>query len=154
MAEIGALANLAQVVGAGLPGCFRRAKSSANSLPERLRRSFCPTAHTNILPHCSCCKCDLVATHLIVAVAVAIAIAVAIALIIAIPYPLHTMNTPWQAKPGCPAHHRTLVEKTMRVIPTEWLSPPRSGEVFKGIIECECRLRGFAFAKGFDIVRK
>ena len=60
----------------------------------------------------------------------------------------------WHAKPGCPAHRRQIVEKTVRGFPTAWLVNPVSGEVFDSMLECERRLRGFSFAEGFDIVRK
>ena len=60
----------------------------------------------------------------------------------------------WKAKPGCPAHRRPIIEKTVRGFPAAWLVPPVSGEVFDSKIDYKRRLRGFSFTDGFDIVRK
>jgi hypothetical protein len=38
-------------------------------------------------------------------------------------------------------------------MPVAWREPPQSGEEFESKIDCEKRLRGFALAEGFDIVR-
>jgi hypothetical protein len=59
----------------------------------------------------------------------------------------------WQAKPGCPAHHRPAVERTVNALPSAYLLPPHSGEIFNSLEDCNRRLRGYAFAEGFDIVR-
>jgi hypothetical protein len=60
----------------------------------------------------------------------------------------------WQAKPGCPEHHRAAVERMVRALPPAYLLPPCSGEIFEGLEACNRRLRGYALAEGFDIVRK
>jgi hypothetical protein len=60
----------------------------------------------------------------------------------------------WQAKPGCPEHHRAAVERMVRALPPAYLLPPCSGEIFESLEACNRRLRGYALAEGFDIVRK
>jgi hypothetical protein len=60
----------------------------------------------------------------------------------------------WQAKPGCPEHHRAAVEHIVNALPEAYLLPPSSGEIFEGLKDCNRRLRGYAFAEGFDIVRQ
>jgi hypothetical protein len=59
----------------------------------------------------------------------------------------------WHAKPGCPAHHRAAVERIVNSLPLSYLSPPVSGEIFDSLDDCNSRLRGFALAEGFDIVK-
>jgi hypothetical protein len=59
----------------------------------------------------------------------------------------------WQAKPGCPAHYRPAVERTVNTLPSVYLLPPHSGEIFNSLEDCNRRLRGYAFAEGFDIMR-
>jgi hypothetical protein len=60
---------------------------------------------------------------------------------------------PWYAKPGCPEHHRAAVERMVNALPPSYLLPPCSGELFEGLKDCNRRLRGYALAEGFDIVR-
>jgi hypothetical protein len=60
----------------------------------------------------------------------------------------------WQAKSGCAEHHRPAVERIVNALPVAWLSPPQSGELFDDLDHCNRRLRGYAFAEGFDIVRQ
>jgi hypothetical protein len=68
--------------------------------------------------------------------------------------PACSPNMSWHAKPGCPAHHRAAVERLVNAMPSSYLLPPHTGEVFASLEDCNLRLRGFAFAEGFDIVRK
>jgi hypothetical protein len=60
---------------------------------------------------------------------------------------------PWSAKPGCAPHHRAAVERLVNSLPSSYLLPPISGELFDSLEDCNQRLRGFALAEGFDIVR-
>ena len=60
---------------------------------------------------------------------------------------------PFHAKPGCPRHLVDIYEKAVNAFPSPYLLPPVTGEVFTSIEACEQRLRGFALAEGFDIVR-
>jgi hypothetical protein len=61
---------------------------------------------------------------------------------------------PWHAKPGCAEHHRAAVERIVNALPPHWLQPPQTGELFDSLEHCNSRLRGYALAEGFDIVRK
>jgi hypothetical protein len=56
-----------------------------------------------------------------------------------------------QAKPGYLEHHRAAVERVINALPEAYLLPPSSGEIFKGLEDCNRRLRSYAFAEGFDI---
>ena len=60
---------------------------------------------------------------------------------------------PWQAKSGCAEHNLAAVERAVNALPPMWLLEPQSGEIFEGLDRCNDRLRGFALAEGFDIVR-
>jgi hypothetical protein len=60
----------------------------------------------------------------------------------------------WQAKPGCAEHHRAAVERMVNLLPAAWLLPPQTGELFNSLDHCNCRLRGYALAEGFNIVRQ
>ena len=64
-----------------------------------------------------------------------------------------SLSMPWHAKPGCPEHHRTVVERMVNALPSSYLLPPRSGELFDNLDACNNRLRGYALAEGFDIVK-
>ena len=55
------------------------------------------------------------------------------------------------AKPGCPSHLVDIYEKAVNALPSSYLLPPVTGEVFASIEACEQRLRGFALAEGLDI---
>jgi len=46
------------------------------------------------------------------------------------------------------------VERIVNALPPHWLQPPQTGELFDGLEHCNRRLRGYALAEGFDIVRK
>jgi hypothetical protein len=59
----------------------------------------------------------------------------------------------WQAKPGCAEHHRAAVERLVNALPPSYLLPPCSGELFDSLDDCNSRLRGYALAEGFDIIR-
>jgi len=59
----------------------------------------------------------------------------------------------WTAKPTVPANSRVILERAVNALPTQWLKPPQDGEVFDSINDGEKRLRGFALAEGFDVVR-
>jgi hypothetical protein len=67
--------------------------------------------------------------------------------------PTCSHNMSWKAKPGCPAHHRAAVERIVNSLPPSYLLPPRTGEVFDNLDDCQSRLRGFALAEGFDVVK-
>jgi hypothetical protein len=54
----------------------------------------------------------------------------------------------------CLEHHRAAVERMVRTLPPAYPLPSCSGEIFEGLEVCNCRLRGYALAEGFDIVRK
>jgi hypothetical protein len=60
---------------------------------------------------------------------------------------------PWHAKPGCAKHHIAAIERLVNCFPPAWLLPPQTGEIFASKEECNRRLRAFALAEGFDIVR-
>ena len=60
---------------------------------------------------------------------------------------------PWHAKPGCAKHHRAAVERMVNALPLSYLLLPCTGEIFEGLEDCNRRLRGYALAEGFDIVR-
>ena len=60
----------------------------------------------------------------------------------------------WKAKPGCAEHHRAAVERIVNLLPPAWLFEPQSGELFDSLEQCNRRLRGYAFAEGFDIIRQ
>jgi hypothetical protein len=38
-------------------------------------------------------------------------------------------------------------------LPLSYLLPPRTGEVFDNLDDCQSRLRGFALAEDFDVVK-
>lgn len=59
----------------------------------------------------------------------------------------------FHAKPGCPRHLVDIYEKAVNALLSLYLLPPVTGEVFASVEACEQRLRGFALAEGFDIVR-
>jgi hypothetical protein len=58
---------------------------------------------------------------------------------------------PFHAKPGCPRHLVDVYDRAVNALPSSYLLPPVTGEVFTSIEACEQRLRGFALAEGFDI---
>jgi hypothetical protein len=60
----------------------------------------------------------------------------------------------WEARLGCPPHHRAAVERMVNALPPSYLLPPISGEPFDSLEHCNRRLRGWALAEGFDIVRR
>src|SRR5436309_9414673 len=60
----------------------------------------------------------------------------------------------WVAKVGCAEDHIAILERLINSFPPEWLLPPQSGEIFENLEYCNRRLRVFALATGFDIVRK
>ena len=59
----------------------------------------------------------------------------------------------WRARPGCPEHLRTHLERLVNSFPAAWLTAPIIGEVFETLKEAERRLRAFSLVEGFDIVR-
>jgi hypothetical protein len=59
----------------------------------------------------------------------------------------------WHAKPGCAEHHRTAVERLVNALPLSYLLPPCTGELFGSLDECDSRLRGYALAEGFDVIK-
>jgi hypothetical protein len=60
----------------------------------------------------------------------------------------------WQAKPRYAEHHKAAVERAVNLLPLTWLLHPKTGEVFDNLDHYNRRLRGYALAEGFDIVRK
>ena len=60
----------------------------------------------------------------------------------------------WQAKPGCPEHHRAAVKRMVKALSLAYLLSSCLGEIFEDLEACNRRLRGYALAEGFDIVRK
>ena len=64
-----------------------------------------------------------------------------------------TSIEPFTAPPGCAPHLRKAYENAINAHPPTWRSEPKNGEVFIDIGEAERRLRCFALATGFDIVR-
>jgi len=60
----------------------------------------------------------------------------------------------WEARSGCPPHHRAAVERMVNALSPSYLLPPVSGELFDSLEHCNRRLRGWALAEGFDIVRR
>jgi hypothetical protein len=69
------------------------------------------------------------------------------------PHLPYSLRMPWQAKSGCPEHHRAAVERMVNALPPSYLLSPCSGELFDSLEHCNRRLRGWALAEGFDIVR-
>jgi hypothetical protein len=67
--------------------------------------------------------------------------------------PTCSHNMPWKAKSGCAEHHRAAVERLVNSLPLFYLLPPRLGEIFADLDDCTNRLRGYALAEGFDVVR-
>jgi hypothetical protein len=61
---------------------------------------------------------------------------------------------PWHAKPGCAEHHRAAVERIVNALPPPWLQPPQTSELFDDLEHCNRRLRGYALAEWFNIIRK
>jgi hypothetical protein len=60
----------------------------------------------------------------------------------------------WLAKADCAEYHVAVIERLVNSFPPEWLLPPQSGEIFENLEHCNRRLRAFALATGFDIIRK
>jgi hypothetical protein len=56
----------------------------------------------------------------------------------------------WEARLGCPPHHRAAVERMVNALPPSYLLPPISGEPFDSLEHCNRRLRGWALAEGFE----
>jgi len=59
----------------------------------------------------------------------------------------------WHERSGCPEHHVDAVERAANAMPPLWRTAPVSGEHFESIVECERRVRGFAFVERFELVR-
>ena len=60
---------------------------------------------------------------------------------------------PWYAKLGCVKHHVAALKRFVNSFPPGWLLPPNTGEIFASRELYNSRLRAFALAEGFDIVR-
>jgi hypothetical protein len=60
---------------------------------------------------------------------------------------------PWATRAGCPKHLVAALEATVNSYPDEWLLLPQTGEEFPSLAACNDRLRVYALAEGFDIVR-
>src|SRR5438876_9798657 len=52
----------------------------------------------------------------------------------------------------CPPHLRKIVEDAVKSFNSDWLLPPKKGEVFDSRKEYLARLQGFALSRGFAIV--
>ena len=63
-----------------------------------------------------------------------------------------SLTIPFRAKPECPRHLVAAYERAVNTLPTSYLLPPATGEVFSDISACERRLRGYSLAEGFDVV--
>ena len=59
----------------------------------------------------------------------------------------------WRARPGCPEHLRTHLERLVNGFPTAWLTAPIIDEIFRTLVKTERRLRAFSLVEGFNIVR-
>ena len=63
-------------------------------------------------------------------------------------------STPaWRAKPHCPRHLVAALERAVNALPSEWLLPPHTGEIFDSIEHCRRRLQGYSLAEGFEVVQ-
>jgi hypothetical protein len=51
-----------------------------------------------------------------------------------------------------PQHQRRAFDRAVTGLPTDFLSFPVTGEVFKSKAECKARLQGFALSQGFAVV--
>ena len=59
----------------------------------------------------------------------------------------------WRAPDGCPEHLRHYLETLVNSFPPEWLNAPFTDEMVANLAEGERRLRAYAVANGFDVVR-
>ena len=59
----------------------------------------------------------------------------------------------WHTKPGYVEHHRTAIERLVNTLPLSYLLPPCSGELFGSLDKYNNRLRGYALAEDFDIIK-
>ena len=59
----------------------------------------------------------------------------------------------WHAKPRCAEHHRVALERIVNALPPFYLLLPSSGELFEGLENYNRRLRSYALAESFDIIR-
>jgi hypothetical protein len=59
----------------------------------------------------------------------------------------------WHAKSGCIKHHVAALERLVNSFSLTWLLPPNTGEIFASKELYNNRLRAFALAKGFNIIR-
>ena len=60
---------------------------------------------------------------------------------------------PWHAKPGCVEHHRAALERIVNALPSSYLLQSQIGEIFESLDDYNSRLRGYALAEGFDIIK-
>ena len=58
-----------------------------------------------------------------------------------------------QAKPGCPAKYKGVVERHMAAMPASHRLPPQDNEVFESLDAFEVRIRNWSFCEGFDVTR-
>jgi hypothetical protein len=58
----------------------------------------------------------------------------------------------WKARPGCLLHYQAAVKRMVNTLPLSYLLLSVSGELFDSLEHCNRRLRGWAFAEGFDII--
>jgi hypothetical protein len=59
----------------------------------------------------------------------------------------------WTARAGCPKYLVDALEAIVNAYPPEWLLVPETGEEFVSLKACNHRLRAFALAEGFNIIR-
>jgi hypothetical protein len=58
-------------------------------------------------------------------------------------------NMPWHAKPGCPEHHRSALERMVNALPSSYLLPPQTGEIFDSLDDCNSRQPRLFASRGF-----
>ncbi len=58
----------------------------------------------------------------------------------------------WYAKPECLEHHCAAVKRIINTLSSLYLLLSCLGELFKGLEDCNRRLRGYILAKDFNII--
>ena len=59
----------------------------------------------------------------------------------------------WHAKLGCSKHYKATIKHIVNAYPPSYLVPPSLGEIFNSLEDSNCRLREYALAKDFNIIR-
>ena len=52
----------------------------------------------------------------------------------------------------CPLHLRTQIEDIARSFNSDWLLPPKRGELYDFFQKCFARLQGYAFSQEFAVI--